>query len=282
MIKTGSGDGEASLFEGFTLTGGTSETAIIIENGSEMRIKYNTINAAYNYGIRIRNASPVITDNVISASGSSLFNEPDTIVIQVTGGAPTIERNMLTAGTAPLRSIGIHVYDYAKPVIRENDITAGIPLNNGGGSYGIYCDWYSDPEITGNRIKASASAKDSGKSYGIFSIDSCSPIITDNTIDGGAGRKEAYAIYTSQAGWPVIERNTLFTTGGTQRIGLYMGPNARIEEFRNNNIYGCPSGLAYLYSTYPAPKTITTIAELNEYFIGPDNGEDYFNTNVNP
>ena len=264
-IQSGADSADGTDINGFTINGGTlsgSKTAAVkCTSGSKIIVSNNIITAPVEgYAVHVQNASPSFTYNTLngSAAGSTAA------VIALDKASPVIGHNTITAGNGTVRSAGIFCYNESSPAITDNTITAGNSTAADGESAGIYIDWFCDPVITGNTITGGTASGADGASYGIYNINSSSPVVTGNTINGGSGAAVSFAFYNSYGGRPVINDNMLFTAAGSERYGLFSGPNGRFASLKRNNLYDCTTAFVWIYL---GQKKLTTIDEVNETYV---------------
>jgi len=140
-------------------------------------------------------------------------NGKKTAAILCDGGAPVISNCNIIAGNGE-EAYGVYC-SKSNATITDNQISGGNGVKIGV-SVAIYCQ-YSNALISKNIINGG-----DGRMFESNGIN-CSysnPLISDNTIDGG-NADDAIAIKCYGSSQPIIENNTLKSSGRIQRYGIF-------------------------------------------------------------
>ncbi len=225
-----SGEGRASVLEGFTVTGGNA----MPEGG----------------GILIEDASPTIRDNIISGNQARFGGAG----ISSINGAPLIEGNVISDNQgSPFSSgqgggIAISGTNNGSAEIRGN-VIAGNSFNFGGG---IGFNGAGTPLVIDNRIVGNSSSSAGG---GVELINSSNAVMVQNRFEGndsglGSGEDLAWLVPSGSPG-PRLINNTVVATGS--------GPSLLLEGFDdnaeliNNIVVGAPGAVAVACESFGSP-----------------------------
>jgi parallel beta-helix repeat protein/putative cofactor-binding repeat protein/predicted outer membrane repeat protein len=218
VVSFCSGEGAASVLEGFTLTNGSGTYDPGWGN-------------YYGGGVFCTGASPTIVNNIITGNSSNggggiccHFDSAAMIAnntitkntSQRKGGGircyksrPTVTGNTISLNTGCEQGGGIFCIDSDAAMVTDNIITENMTFGYGGG---IYCD-HSSPPISGNRISGNSSSRGGG-----IYCSSSSPAITDNSISGNVSSYDGGGIYCrysdSVISGNAIEENSASGGGG--------------------------------------------------------------------
>lgn len=241
--------GNSTIFEGFTVRGGSS---------------------AKGAGIYIANAAPTIRNNIITGntatgSGGGLYVGGNT--------APIIEGNEIHSNTATGHGGGILVEGSSRAVIRNNTIRDNRSDNQGGG---LMVSNNSAPQVTGNIIRNNQATQGGGVSAsgtaawtfsnnqllnnraigspgsagGMFVFNSPVSLLSNtisgnqSAVDGGGVVMTQSSASTNIIGNSVLIEGNTFTSNvaGRNAGALFLvagsSPTVRNNTFRSNNASG--------------------------------------------
>ncbi len=289
VIMSGSGITNATVIDGFTITGGTGTyTTAISCNGSSPVIKNCIINCGSDgsgeirYAIFIYSSSPDIFNNSINnSSNSGGGNISYCYGIYNNLSSPNIQGNIINAGKAgnggsqescAIRSLGTS----SNPLIDKNVIYAGQGYN----TYGIYIrDSTSVLKIINNLIKG-GKTNISGNNYTLY-INGNSPFLLNNTIISGIADSYSaysYSIYLTGSTTSTIVENNIFSfVTGTNSYNSYAvyeaGASSDVATFKNNCFNNYPDGSLYniKYCNFSATN-LTTITDVESTLNGESSG----------
>jgi hypothetical protein len=179
VVTFNSGEGSNTVLDGFTVT-----------NGS----------ASIGAGIYCRDASPTVTNNVITGNtadveGGAVYCFLSTI---------TISNNIISGNYGGSQGGGGIYCGSDSPTISNNIITNNSVSQWGGG---ICCAYQSAPTITNNFIFGNSSSWRAGGVYCIS--NSSSLIITNNTISGNSASTSGGGVYFNYSS-PVVTNNIIW------------------------------------------------------------------------
>lgn len=140
------GEGNDSIVDGFTITGGIADYggAIECENSSPTISNCIITNNSAEFdggGIDCWNASPIIVNCIINSN----IADRDGAGIECYQSSPTINNCLIMQGFAMGSGGGIDCYNYSAPIIRNCTIVDNADRGNAGG---IHADSSSSPTIT--------------------------------------------------------------------------------------------------------------------------------------
>ncbi len=271
---------------------GTEDTAVFIENSSNISVQYSNIlgpnqtTATQGYGIKIENSSNVILDSNDGISGGST---PYNAGVYVLGSSKnvTIKNNMDIMGIqggATGISYGILLGTGTGPITIENNslISGGSTSNKP--TYGIYIDSGADVEIADNDYISGGTTSNSD-TYGLFVNSGADVRIFRNHIIGGTSTPAAsnmdYGLYVKQANECIVFNN--FIRGSTDSsdlnnecYGVYANDTDIV--LINNTIGsgGSPSGMTSSYTVCVSdnPWNINPYIVNNIFLEGTNNFND--------
>lgn len=260
-IKSGSGIDNNVSFEGFTIQRSAIGTAPLVSLTSDTKtvFRYNTITGnGSGAAVKYNGASALLTDNVITGgSGAAVY---------ITNySSPRVENNTITGGTNTTDyelTYGIEVSENSSPVIYKNTISGGAASGKGGQAYGVFADFECEPRIVGNTINGGSAAGSNGKTYGVYLINNGKGTIGYNYINGSNGKSAAYALYVAYGGNLYLDYNNIYTTGGTERYGIYIAQGGRVRNLLNNGMYDASTALVFDFFN----GSFETIDDVNGYF----------------
>ena len=177
-----------------------------VQNGIGIKFRNNY----YGGGIYCQNASPTISNNIIS--GNRVGNNGGGIFCE--SSSPTILNNTISGNNASDGGGGIYCNNNSSPTISNNTIS-GNNASDGGG--GIYCN-YSSPIITNCVI----SQNQAEKGAGIYCLEESSPQIIHSAILDNKGE----ALYCDSNCHPKLI-NTI-SWGNDERPGVVLAGASRI------------------------------------------------------
>ncbi|MDH7482541.1 MAG: right-handed parallel beta-helix repeat-containing protein, partial [Armatimonadota bacterium] len=217
-------------------------------------------NAANGGGIYCSSASPIISNNMITANSASTYGGG----IYCNHSSPIISSNTITANSTGRYGGGIYCF-YSSPVISNNTITTNSAPGGDGG--GILCS-YSSPTISNNTIVGNSASNGSGiycsgssaivlnntiaentastAGGGIFCISSPSPIIANNVIAAntacGSSSSGGGGIYCYSSS--IISNNTIIGNSASPNGGgIYCTGSSSTPAISNNIIAFNTSGI---------------------------------------
>lgn len=230
VVTFDTNEGANSVLSGFTL-----------QNGVPSQIF--PVTGTQGGGVLILNASPTITNNVITGNhaicgigiesrGGSAVIRGNTITnnsqaggtggcggggIEVTNGSPQIIGNTITSNSLPGGGFGggINVSG-ASPIIRNNTISGNSVWNSGGG---INLQAGGAPVVVQNIIVGnSTNAGGSGAGISIQGPSSSAYVVVNNTIAGNTARDGSSGIYANVLSPVVISNNIVVVASGQTAI----------------------------------------------------------------
>lgn len=236
-----SGEGNDSVFRGFTVTGGSATFggAIFCQGASPtvedcLLADCSTLNAGG--AVACTQSAAVfrrVTINACSTSpfgdgGGMALGDSDVELVEVviegntafhgggglycTASSPTLENCVITGNTAHNNGGGVHLIDGSSPVIRGCTISDNSSDDDGAG---IYCHNDSSPQILGGSINENAAGRYGG---GIYCDQGSAPLIRGNVISGNsAWAGGGVYCYTLSEPWVVsnlIRGNETLQGGG--------------------------------------------------------------------
>jgi hypothetical protein len=159
--------------------------------------------------------------------------------IRIVNASPTISGNVITNNIAGSAGGGISVQS-GSPVIRNNSITKNgqIPGWSGGIGGGIYITGTGTALIVGNTISNNDQAQGSGGGIG---INAASPLIQKNIIRGNSSWSGGGAIYIINTSSPLIVGNLVLDNAAAIGGGVYWtaisgsAPSLLSNTFNNNS-----------------------------------------------
>jgi hypothetical protein len=183
-------------------------------------------------------------------------------------GGSGIANNIESSGSVAIYCNRDTDFPNSQPLIINNNTqinggTGSAIDNQSAGSSAIYCN-ASSPIIKNNIIQGGdgdAYTNAFVDSAAIFSINSCSSVkIVNNVLMADATNHEiAICVFIGGTGGR-IANNSVFTTGGTSRCGMYEDGSGNDPTIvRNNLVFSCPTALYYDEGT----TAHTTIADVN-------------------
>ncbi|GEM_PF-3076616 len=260
-IKSGAGINNDVVFEGFTVqrSSGSSTPLISLTSDTKTVVRYNTLlgNGA-GAAVEFNGASALISDNVITGgTGAAVY---------ITNySSPRVENNTITGGTNSTDyelTYGIKISENSNPVIYKNTVSGGTSSGTGGQAYGISADFECEPEIIGNTISGGSATGNDSKTYGIYLINNGNGTIGYNDINGSNGKSMAFAVYVAYGGNLYLDYNNIYTTGGSDRYGIYIAQGGRVRRLLNNGMYDASTALVFDFFN----GSFDTIDDVNNYF----------------
>jgi parallel beta-helix repeat protein len=236
-----SGEGNDSVFRGFTVTGGSARFggAIFCQNASPTVSDCQLADCtAFNAGgaICCTLSSAAFEQVSISNCGTSPFGDgggmalgdsnPELIEVAIDGctafhgggglycsaSSPVLERCVITGNTAHNNGGGIHLTDGSSPTIRDCTISDNISDDDGGG---IYCHNDSSPQVLSCRISGNPAGRYGG---GLFCDQRSAPLVRGNTFAGntafGGGGIYCYTLSAARVVNNLIRGNETVQGGG--------------------------------------------------------------------
>ena len=265
IVCSGSSIAKDVLIEGFTIqrSSGSSTPLISCTSSATPIIRYNTIKG-YGAGpaLYCNNSNPDVKNNVISGGSGA----DTSTALRCYSASPWIEENILTGGNASgsyTKAYALKVEENSAPVIFKNTISGGNAPGTSGDAYGIFNDFECEPLIIGNTIDGGYASGSGGQSYGIYMVNNGNVRAGYNDISGGRGSSSAYSLYAYQGANLYLSTNNIFTEGGSDQYGIYLGTNGRLRKLINSALYDCDDAYIYIYLD-PGNKC-TTISEVNDY-----------------
>ncbi|MGO9451421.1 MAG: choice-of-anchor D domain-containing protein [Candidatus Binataceae bacterium] len=218
-VTFSSGEGNASVLSGFTITGGSNSTG----EGA---------------GISIRNSSPVITGNIITENSTC-----EGAGIGISFGSPIIQLNTITnnfqggcsGGTG---GGGILVGGSGAAQILSNLITDNSVNTADGGGISLFAA--GKPVLTNNVI--SGNVVKGGSGGGIAMVNDSDAIIVQNLIvtnQANSGAGVAFSVPSGSTG-PTLVNNTIVGNDSTMGLGsaVYASGFDDMSELFNNLLIG--------------------------------------------
>ncbi len=229
VVTFASGEGSASMLEGFTIRNGRSG--------------FDTPGSGDGGGIRIASASPVISGNVITGNRACTGAG-----ISISFGSPVIEGNTIaenaqagcSGGTG---GGGIRVGGSSAAVIRRNIIRDNILTSASGGGISLFAAGFPTIElnvISGNRVGGLIPCAEGG---GISIVNHSDATITGNLIVGnhaGCGGGVFWLVPSGARG-PLLVNNTLADNDAPVGSGL-LADGFDAGAMLINNIIQAPAG----------------------------------------
>lgn len=127
----------------------------------------------------------------------------NTAALVILASSPTIQNNILLAGTGSSQSYAIAIGDHSSPHILSNTITGGTASAWTGA---LVVGDFSEPVVEYNTISG---GNGSSSARGIFNYLDAETIIEHNTITGGTGGSTC-AIQNETGSRPTIRANTIY------------------------------------------------------------------------
>lgn len=231
-----------------TITAGNSATnyGVYLNLATSGSISSNVIQGGagtHSYGLYCNIVSSPITSNTIKG-GSGSADSYGVYNGGLSGPYPTLTSNKIEGGSGAL-SYG--VYEIAQTGTYDRNW-----IHGGSGSTSAIAMFFndSDASVRNNLIYGGDS---SDESYGVYLTNPGNAILRNNTIDGGKGgvgggvTNRSAAILIHAADKPKFENNILFTTGGTNRYGIYVDALivGSVLTIHNNVFFEAPSSVMY-------------------------------------
>ena len=203
VVTFGSGETSASVLNGFSIRNGDSPSGARFQGG----------------GVAIFNASPIITNNLITSN--KRIDEGGGIVIE--GGSPTIRNNTITNNMAVDSGGGIAV-NFGSPIIEGNQISHNQAPSSGGG---ISVLGTSTVLIVGNSITENTTFAGGG----IELFSSGPVIIRNNVISDNRASFEGGGIDSVNLSPALIIQNLIVRNQSLQGGGIFWSnpPNSVIN-----------------------------------------------------
>jgi len=224
VVQFVSGEGSATVLDGFTITNGTGiynstwsadcGGGIYCSAGSSPQIINNKIefNEAYHgAGVYCDSSSPSITnndiiDNVANATGGGIFCD--------SGSNGLIENNNIlrnSTGTVDLGVGGGIRCENSSPTINKNVISDNAAFLRAGG---VFCRNSANPTISNNTISDNTARGGAG-----INLEQSSPFITTNVISGNVAELHGGGITARAYSKPTIVNNLIYENEATQDAG---------------------------------------------------------------
>jgi len=184
VVTFNSGEGPASVLEGFTITNGSGTYLLGPNFDGGAVICYNSSSPT------IRNN--MITGNTITGKGGGIYCYGNS--------SPVIENNFIANNSVGMFGGGIFCYYACSPTIRDNQIYQNSTTGVMGGG-GIYLDTNCSPMISRNWIFENSATY--GGAMGCFST--CSPNLENNFISGNTATSQGGGIWCD---WSTITSMT--------------------------------------------------------------------------
>ena len=202
----------------FTIQGGRDTSlgggGVSIGGGASPQVKgcviRDNVASSSGGGIRIRDGSPEIFDNVIYGNTAD-----DGGGVSISGGRPLIRGNVVYSNTAADRGGGIYMWG-ANPIVDNNAIYHNVADYDGGG---LYMSGEATPTISYNTIYSNTAASRGG---GIYMKGGSAPLITNNVVASNTEDGIAAGVATPTLDYNVVWANWPLDYSG----GLSAGPNS--------------------------------------------------------
>ena len=217
VVSFHTGEGAASILQGFTIKNGSSAAGNsgggVSVLAASPKILGNTIigNAGCGgAGIGVLNGSPVIQDNVISnntmsAAGGCSGGDGGGIFLYG-AGTPALDRNRIFSNSANIGG-GVAILNGAAPLVTEN-LVANNSATQGGGIY--YQTSGAPLTIVANTIAGNRSVQGAG----LYADPLESATIIDNVITSLQGEITVYCGHSAAGALASFAYNDVFSDGG--------------------------------------------------------------------
>jgi parallel beta-helix repeat protein len=283
VVQFISGEGPASVLDGFTITGGAGGIACA---GSSPRIENCIItgnNADTGAGIHCHNGSPVIEDCLIHSNVAGIIGGG---INCNAGSDPMITGCTISDNTAS-NGGGMYIVNGSSPTISQCTISENTVTDSGGGivsagpgtlptivdcvvsgnsaaaAAGISCGGGSDPLIVNSIIEANVASQVGG---GVLCNDSA-PTIANCLISGNTASFNGAGVYNWSNGGPLLVGCTIAGNSTNNGGGVYSGSGS--YPVLANCIVWDNSGGAIRQDASSA--TIVTFSDIEDGWAGTGN-----------
>jgi predicted outer membrane repeat protein len=203
VVTFQSGEGAATVLNGFTLTGGSASSG---------------------GGVFCKGSSPTITNNVITGNVALLFGAG----IYCENASPTISANDISGNSSDDRGGGIACELASAPLIKGNSFKENSGYYSGGG---INCDHGASPVIVSNLFRGNTTY-----AFGAAILsDESSPVILSNRFHGNSARQSGGAVYMHESD-SRIENNILTGNDASLFGGAFVFDGTSTLLLSNNTI----------------------------------------------
>jgi parallel beta-helix repeat protein len=247
VVTFASGEGPGSVLSGFT-----------IQNG---RSGFDTPGFGDGGGVRIQNASPMITGNVITNNRAC-----DGVGISISFGSPLVQGNVITGNTRAgcsggIGGGGIKVGGESAAQILDNVISLNVITSGSGGGISLFAA--GSPTIRNNIINGNSASGISpcSEGGGIWIVNRSDAEIVQNLIVGnqapcGAG---IYWLVPSGARGPYLLNNTIANNDGPSGSAILADGFQARALLVNNLVIAKPGQTALLCGVFtPSAPMIRT------------------------